>query len=102
MKNLMDMMKQAKQLQEKMGEMQTAVEAVSQTGSAGGGLVSVMLNGKGVLNEIKIDPSLLKESESEILEDLIVAAHADAKDKIEQVLQSKMQELAGGLQLPPG
>jgi DNA-binding YbaB/EbfC family protein len=102
MKNLMDMMKQAKQLQEKMGEMQTAVEAVSQTGSAGGGLVSVTLNGKGVLNEIKIDPSLLKESESEILEDLIVAAHADAKDKIEQVLQSKMQELAGGLQLPPG
>lgn len=102
MKNLMDMMKQAKQLQEKMGEMQTAVEAVSQTGSAGGGLVSVTLNGKGVLDGIKIDPSLLKDSEIEILEDLIVAAHADAKAKIEQVLQSKMQELAGGLQLPPG
>lgn len=102
MKNLMDMMKQAKQLQEKMGEMQTAVEAVSQTGSAGGGLVSVTLNGKGVLDAIKIDPSLVKESEIEILEDLIVAAHADAKAKIEQVLQSKMQELAGGLQLPPG
>ena len=102
MKNLMDMMKQAKQLQEKMGEMQSAVEAVSQSGSAGGGLVSVTLNGKGVLDGIKIDPSLLKESEVEILEDLIVAAHADAKAKIEQVLQSKMQELAGGLQLPPG
>ena len=102
MKNLMDMMKQAKQLQEKMGEMQTAVEAVSQTGSAGGGLVSVTLNGKGVLDGIKIDPSLLKEGEIEILEDLIVAAHADAKSKIEQVLQSKMQELTGGLQLPPG
>ena len=102
MKNLMDMMKQAKQLQEKMGEMQTAVEAVSQSGSAGGGLVSVTLNGKGVLDGIKIDPSLLKEGEIEILEDLIVAAHADAKAKIEQVLQSKMQELAGGLQLPPG
>jgi DNA-binding YbaB/EbfC family protein len=101
-KNLMDMMKQAKQLQEKMGEMQTAVEAVSQTGTAGGGLVTVTLNGKGVLDAIKIDPSLLKESELEILEDLIVAAHADAKGKIEQVLQSKMQELAGGLQLPPG
>jgi DNA-binding YbaB/EbfC family protein len=98
----MDMMKQAKQLQEKMGEMQTAVEAVSQTGSAGGGLVSVTLNGKGVLDQIKIDPSLLKENEVEILEDLIVAAHADAKSKIEQVLQSKMQELTGGLQLPAG
>ena len=102
MKNLMDMMKQAKQLQEKMGEMQTAVEAVSQTGSAGGGMVSVTLNGKGVLDQIKIDPSLLREGEIEILEDLIVAAHADAKSKIEQVLQSKMQELTGGLQLPPG
>jgi DNA-binding YbaB/EbfC family protein len=101
-KNLMDMMKQAKQLQEKMGEMQTAVEAVSQTGSAGGGLVSITLNGKGALGEIKIDPSLLKESEIEILEDLIVAAHADAKAKIETMLQSKMEELAGGLQLPPG
>ena len=102
MKNLMDMMKQAKQLQEKMGEMQSAVEAVSQTGSAGGGLVSITLNGKGALGEIKIDPSLLKESEIEILEDLIVAAHADAKAKIETMLQSKMEELAGGLQLPPG
>jgi DNA-binding YbaB/EbfC family protein len=102
MKNLMDMMKQAKQLQEKMGEMQSAVEAVSQTGSAGGGLISVTLNGKGALSEMRIDPSLLKEGEVEILEDLIVAAHADAKAKIEQVLQSKMQELAGGLQLPPG
>lgn len=102
MKNLMDMMKQAKQLQEKMGEMQTAVEAVSQTGTAGGGLVNVTLNGKGALLEIKIDPSLLKEGEIEILEDLIVAAHGDAKAKIEETLQSKMQELAGGLQLPPG
>ncbi|WP_088344493.1 MULTISPECIES: YbaB/EbfC family nucleoid-associated protein [Rhodomicrobium] len=102
MKNLMDMMKQAKQLQEKMTEMQSAVEAVSQTGTAGAGLVSVTLNGKGVLSEIKIDPSLLKDGEIEILEDLIVAAHADAKSKIEDTLQSKMQELAGGLQLPPG
>lgn len=102
MKNLMDMMKQAKQLQEKMAEMQSAVEAVSQTGTAGAGLVSLTLNGKGALGEIKIDPSLLKESEREILEDLIVAAHADAKAKIEVTLQSKMQELTGGLELPPG
>lgn len=102
MKNLMDMMKQAKQLQEKMAEMQNAVEQISQTGTAGAGLVSVTLNGKGVMSEVKIDPSLLKGSEGEILEDLIVAAHADAKSKIEDVLQSKMQELTGGLQLPPG
>jgi DNA-binding YbaB/EbfC family protein len=102
MKNLMDMMKQAKQLQEKMTEMQSAIEEISQTGTAGAGLVSVTLNGKGVMSEVKIDPSLLKEGEGEILEDLIVAAHADAKAKTEEVLQSKMQELTGGLQLPPG
>jgi hypothetical protein len=102
MKNLMDMMKQAKQLQEKMQEMQAAVEAVTETGSSGAGLVSVTLNGKGVMSAIRIDPSLLKESEREILEDLIVAAHGDAKQKIEATLQSKMQELAGGMQLPPG
>jgi nucleoid-associated protein EbfC len=102
MKNLMDMMKQAKQLQEKMAEMQTAVEGVTEIGTAGAGLVSVTLNGKGILQELKIDPSLIKPDEAEILEDLIVAAHADAKAKIEQTLQSKMQELTGGLQLPPG
>jgi nucleoid-associated protein EbfC len=102
MKNLMDMMKQAKQLQEKMAEMQSAVEAVTETGSSGAGLVSVTLNGKGVLSALRIDPSLLKEGEGEILEDLIVAAHADAKTKIEAKLQEKMQEMAGGLQLPPG
>ena len=71
MKNLMDMMKQAKQLQEKMAEMQTAVEAVTETGTSGAGLVSVTLNGKGVMNGLRIDPSLLKDGEGEILEDLI-------------------------------
>ena len=102
MKGLMDMMKQAKQLQEKMTEMQNEVAQISQTGTSGAGLVSVTLNGKGALSEVKIDPSLLKESEAEILEDLLVAAHADAKARIEEQLQSKMQELTGGLQLPPG
>ncbi len=102
MKNLMDMMKQAKQLQEKMGEMQSAVEQITQTGTAGAGLVRITLNGKGVMSEVKIDASLLKEGEAEILEDLIVAAHADAKAKTEDLLQAKMQELAGDLQLPPG
>ena len=102
MKNLMDMMKQAKQLQEKMQEMQASVEAVTESGTSGAGLVRVTLNGKGVLSAIRIDPSLLKDGEGEILEDLIVAAHADAKAKIETTLQTKMQELTGGLQLPPG
>jgi hypothetical protein len=102
MKNLMDMMKQAKELQDKMAEMQNAVAEISQTGTSGAGLVSVTLNGKGALTEVKIDPSLLKDSEREILEDLIVAAHGDAKARIEEILQKKMQELAGDLPLPPG
>ncbi len=95
-------MKQAKQLQEKMQEMQASVEAITETGSSGAGLVTITLNGKGMLSAVKIDPSLLKPDEVEILEDLIVAAHADAKSKTEATLQSKMQELTGGLQLPPG
>jgi DNA-binding YbaB/EbfC family protein len=102
MKNLMDMMKQAKQLQEKMAEMQSAVERISQTGKAGAGLVSITLNGKGAMSALKIDPSLLKEGEGEILEDLIVAAHADAKSKVEDALQEKMREMTGDMQLPPG
>jgi nucleoid-associated protein EbfC len=102
MKNLMDMMNQAKKLQEKMQEMQASVEAVTETGTSGAGLVTVTLNGKGVLSAVRIDPSLLKPEEAEILEDLIVAAHADAKGKIETTLQGKMQELTGGFELPPG
>lgn len=100
--NIMEMMKQATQLKAKLAEMQAEVEAVTETGVAGAGLVRVTLNGKGVLKEMKIDPSLLKEGEGEILEDLIIAAHADAKTKIEEKLQGKMQELTGGLPLPPG
>jgi nucleoid-associated protein EbfC len=102
MKNLMDMMNQAKKLQEKMQEMQASVEAVTETGTSGAGLVTVTLNGKGVLSAVRIDPCLLKPEEVEILEDLIVAAHADAKGKIETTLQGKMQELTGGFELPPG
>ncbi len=102
MKNLMDMMKQARQLQEKMAEMQAAVEQISRTGTSGAGLVSVTLNGKGTMSAVSIDPSLVKPEEAEILEDLIVAAHADAKSKVEEALQEKMQEMTGGLELPPG
>jgi DNA-binding YbaB/EbfC family protein len=100
--NIMEMMKQASQLKEKLAEMQAQVEAVTETGVSGGGMVSVTLNGKGALKEVKIDPSLLKEGEGEILEDLIAAAHADAKTRIDETLQGKMQELTGGLPLPPG
>jgi DNA-binding YbaB/EbfC family protein len=102
MKDLMNMMKQAKELQSKMAEMQAEIENTHVTGSSGAGLVTVTVNGKGAMLSLKIDPSLVKPDEIEILEDLIIAAHTDAKGKAEAVLAEKMQSLAGGLPLPPG
>ena len=85
-----------------MAEMQAEMERTRCEGRSGGGLVVMTLNGKGELAGVKIDPSLLEPGEAEILEDLIVAAHTDAKAKVEQMLQEKMQGLTGGLPLPPG
>ena len=100
--DLMGMMKQAKQLQEKMEQMQHEVAAMVIEGAAGGGLVQVGTTGKSELKSIRIDPSLLKPEESEILEDLIVTAINDARAKAEARLAERMQEMTGGLQLPPG
>jgi DNA-binding YbaB/EbfC family protein len=100
--DLMGMMKQAKQLQERMESMQAEIAASTVDGSSGGGLVRVVTNGKSELQEIKIDPSLLKPEEAEILEDLIVAAIADARQKAEARLADRMREMTGGLSLPPG
>ena len=102
MKNIMSMMKQAKELQEKMASLQEELENLLVEGVSGGGLVKVTHNGKGMMSRIAIDPSLLKAGEGEILEDLIVAAHGDAKQKAEQAAAGKMQELTGDLPLPPG
>ena len=102
MKNLGQLMKQAQAMQTKMAEMQEKLEAMEVAGSAGAGMVTVTLNGKGAMRGIKIDPSLLKPEEAEILEDLIAAAHGDAKVKIEQKVQEETAEAMGGLQLPPG
>lgn len=100
--NIMQMMKQAQQLQSKMETMQAELEAIEVEGQSGGGLVKVTLNGKMTLKSVRIDPSLLKADEGEILEDLILAAHQDAKVKAERILQEKMQEATGGLPIPPG
>ena len=100
--DLMGMMKQAKALQEKMQSLQDEVAGMEVEGTAGGGLVSVVLSGKSEMKRLKIDPSLLKPEEGEILEDLIVAAANDARGKAEQLLADKMREVTGGLQLPPG
>ena len=89
-------------MQEQMGSLQEEIASVSVEGTAGGGMVSVTMTGKGELTALKIDPSLVKEEDVEILEDLILAAHQDAKAKSEALLQEKTQELMGGLGLPPG
>ncbi len=102
MKDLLGMMKQAQQLQERMKQVQDELAAMEIAGQSGGGLVQVTMNGKGEMRRCKIDPSLMKPEDAEILEDLIVAATADAKSKVEGQMQSKMQELTGGLPLPPG
>ena len=102
MKNLGDMMKQVQAMQSRMTDMQAKLEAATVTGQSGGGLVKVTLNGKGAMTALHLDSSLLKEDEKEILEDLIVAAHADAKTKSEALMAEEMKSMTGGLALPPG
>ncbi len=102
MKNLGQMMKQAQEMQAKMGEMQERMDQTEVTGQSGGGMVEITLNGKGTMLGLKIDPTLIKADEAEVLEDLIVAAHNDAKTRVETKVQSEMADLTGGLNLPPG
>ena len=102
MADFMGMMKQAAELKSKMEAMQAELDQVEVEGISGGGMVSIHLSGKGEMKAVKIDESLLKPSEKEIVEDLIAAAHADARRKAEAIMQEKMQCLAGGLPLPPG
>jgi nucleoid-associated protein EbfC len=102
MKNIGQLMKQAQAMQEKMAEIQAQLEAVEVTGLAGGGVIAVTLNGKGDLKQVKIDKSLVDPDEVEVLEDLLVAAFADAKRKVSAHAEQEMQKLTGGLQLPGG
>jgi DNA-binding YbaB/EbfC family protein len=102
MADFMGLMKQAAELKSKMEAMQAELERVEVDGTSGGGLVTVTLSGKGEMKSIKIDDSLIKPQEKEILEDLIIAAHADGRRKAEVLMQEKMKNVAGGLPLPPG
>lgn len=102
MVDFMGMMKQAAQLQQKMQQIQAELDQIDVIGTAGGGLVSVTLSAKGDLRGVKIDPALVKPEDKEIIEDLIVAAHADARHKMEALVQDKMKALTGGMPLPPG
>ena len=100
--DIMGLMKKAGAMQAKMAEMQAELDSVTVEGLAGGGMVKIILTAKGALQSLTIDPSLLKADEKEIVEDLIVAAHADARRKAEGVMEEKMKGLTAGLELPPG
>ena len=102
MKDIMGMMKKAQELQGKMQQMQADLAAMEIVGQSGGGLVKATLNGRGDVLGVKIDASLLKPEDGEMLEDLIVAACNDAKSKAETAMQSKMAEATAGLPIPPG
>ena len=100
--NIMQMMKQAQEIQGKIQEVQQELADMEVEGKSGAGLVVVRLNGKGEMRGLKVDPSLLNPDEVEVMEDLIIAAHMDAKAKVETLMAEKMQDVTGGLPLPPG
>ena len=102
MADFLGLMKQAAELKSKMEAMQAELDRIEVEGTAGGGLVAVRLSAKGEMKAINIDASLMKPDEKEIVEDLLVAAHADARRKVEALMQEKMKSLTGGLPLPPG
>lgn len=102
MKNLAGMMKQATQMQARMKEVQAKLESAEVEGEAGNGLVRLTLTGKGVLKILTIDPKLADPDDMETLQDLILAAFADARKKTEAMSKEEMKKVTGGLQLPPG
>ncbi len=102
MKNLAGLMKQASQMQSKMAEMQAKMEALEIEGQSGAGMVQVTLSGKGDLKRVKLDPKLLDPAEVEMMEDLLIAAHADARRKLEAQTAEEMEKVTGGMSLPGG
>ena len=102
MKNLGDMMKQVQAMQSRMADMQAKLEQATVTGQSGGGMVKVTMNGKGAMAGLEIDPTLMKPEEKDILEDLVIAAHSDAKNKVEAMMAEEMKSVTGGIPLPPG
>lgn len=102
MKNLSEMLKKAQEMQSKMGDMQAELDAVEVVGTAGAGMVTVVLSGKGDMKSVTLDPSIFSSEDKEVVEDLIVAAHAQAKAKVAEAAAEQMKNLTGGLDLPPG
>ena len=102
MKNIGAMMKQVQEMQTRMADMQARLETLTVIGQSGAGLVKVTLSGKGVMKGLEVDPSLLNPEEKEILEDLVIAAHTDAKSRMDAMVAEEMKQVTGGLPLPPG
>lgn len=100
--NIQKMMKQAQEMQAKLGQMQSEMEAKEFEGQSGGGAVKITLTGKGAMTKINLDATLLNPEEKDMLEDLIMAAHRDAKDKADGALNEAMGSITGGLKLPAG
>ncbi|WP_455475964.1 YbaB/EbfC family nucleoid-associated protein [Bartonella sp. B17] len=100
MQNIMNLMKNTKEMQKKMQEIQREIASLEVTGVAGGGLVNITLNGQNIMTVIKIDPSLLNPEEAEILEDLITAAYNEARTKLEMAIAERTQRITAGLSLP--
>lgn len=102
MMNIGQMMKQVQTMQAKMADMQNRLGDIEVSGQSGGGMVNVLMNGKGEMRKISIDPKLIDPSEKEMLEDLIVAACNDAKAKVEAHVSGETEKMMGGIKLPPG
>ncbi len=102
MKNISQMLKQAQQVQSQMADMQAQLAEIEISGRAGGDMVTVTLNGKGEMRRLKIDPTVFASGDAEVIEDLIVAAHNDARTKVEKHMAEEMAKLTGGLSLPEG
>ena len=102
MNNFNDMMKKAQEMQKKMQEIQESLANLEVGGTAGGGMVKIIMNCKNEVKKIELDPSIIKEEEKQMMEDLIVAALNDAKTKAEEKSKEEMAKLTGDLGLPPG
>jgi nucleoid-associated protein EbfC len=100
--DMMKLMKQAQEMQARVQQMQAELEQAETEGQAGAGMVKITLTGKGALKGISIDPSMMKEDEKEILEDLIIAAHNDAMQKNARIMEDKMKTATAGIPIPPG
>lgn len=100
--DIAEMMKKAQEMQAKMGDMQKNMDNITAEGVSGAGMIKVVLDGKGTMKSVTIDPEIFNAEDAEMVEDLLVAAHNDAKRKIDDKMQQEMSNMTGGLDLPAG